>query len=215
LTATKAPLLLIACGALAHEVMAVLRLNQLVGVEVQCLPAKLHNTPQFIPEVVRGKIREGRARFERIFVLFGDCGTGGMLDAVLEEEGVERIAGAHCYEFFAGAVEFAEMAEAEAATFYLTDFLARHFERLVIQGLGIDRHPALLPLYFGNYKRLVYLAQTHSPARLAQARDAAERLGLEFDHRFTGYGAFETAILDARVASGRLPALETVGNTGP
>jgi Protein of unknown function (DUF1638) len=215
LTATKAPLLLIACGALAHEVMAVLRLNQLQGVEVQCLPAKLHNTPSLIPEAVRGKIRDGRARFERIFVLFGDCGTGGLLDAMLEEEGVERIAGAHCYEFFAGATAFAEMAEAEAATFYLTDFLARHFERLVIKGLGIDRHPELLPLYFGNYKRLVYLAQTHSPARLAQARAAAGRLGLDFEHRFTGYGALETAILEARHASGRPPALEAVGTTGP
>jgi hypothetical protein len=220
LTAPKAPLLLIACGAVAHEIMAVLRLSNLPGVEVQCLPAKLHNTPSLITDAVRAKIRTGRRRFERIFVLYGDCGTGGLLDAMLAEEGVERIAGAHCYEFFAGSANFAEMAEEEVASFYLTDFLTRHFERLIIKGLGIDRHPELLPLYFGNYKRLVYLAQTDSPRLLAQARAAAERLGLEFEHRFTGYGELGTAIgAVGRVSRGSSPAREAagaaVGNTGP
>ena len=191
----KSPLLLIGCGALAHEIMAVLRLNRLEGVEVQCLPAKLHNTPQLIPEAVRAKIRESRDRFEKIFVLYGDCGTGGLLDDVLAEEGAERIAGAHCYEFFAGAVDFAALAEDEPASFYLTDFLARHFDRLVIKGLGIDRHPELLPLYFGNYKRLVYLAQTRSARLAEEAKAAAEFLGLELDHRFTGYGELAPAIV--------------------
>ncbi|HEY6335893.1 MAG TPA: DUF1638 domain-containing protein, partial [Alphaproteobacteria bacterium] len=153
----KAAVLLIACGALAHEIMALLRANQWSHMAVQCLPAKLHNTPQQITDAVRAKIRAGRGEFERIFVLYGDCGTGGALDEMLAEEGVERIAGAHCYEFFAGTQEFAELSEADPHSFYLTDFLARHFERLVIQGLGIDRYPELLPLYFGNYRRLVYL----------------------------------------------------------
>jgi hypothetical protein len=212
LSARKAPLLLIACGALAHEVMAVLRASGLTGVEVQCLPAKLHNTPQLITEAVREKIRHGRKRFEQIFVLYGDCGTGGLLDAMLEEEGVERIAGAHCYEFFAGSANFAELAEEEVASFYLTDFLTRHFERLIIKGLRIDRHPELLPLYFGNYKRLVYLAQTDSPRLLAQARAAAKRLGLDFEHRFTGYGELKTAIeAVGRAPRGRSRVLETVG----
>lgn len=192
--------------------MAVLRASGLTGVEVQCLPAKLHNTPQLITEAVREKIRLGRKRFEQIFVLYGDCGTGGLLDAMLEEEGVERIAGAHCYEFFAGSVSFAELAEEEVASFYLTDFLTRHFERLIIKGLRIDRHPELLPLYFGNYKRLVYLAQTDSPRLLAQARAAAKRLGLEFEHRFTGYGELETAIeAVGRAPRSRPRVLETVG----
>jgi hypothetical protein len=210
----KSPLLLIACGALAHETMAVLRLSRLEGIEVQCLPAKLHNTPQLIPDAVRAKIREGRAAFERIFVLYGDCGTGGLLDEVLAEEGVERIAGAHCYEFFAGSANFAEMADDEPCSFYLTDFLARHFDRLVIKGLGIDRHPQLLPLYFGNYKRVVYLAQTHSPRYLAQARAAAERLGLAFEHRFTGYGEMVTAIVAARAAAGDLPTQDAAARSG-
>ena len=184
----KTPLLLIACGALAHEVTALLRASRWRHMQVQCLPAKLHNTPQLIPEAVRAQIREGRTRFERIFVLYGDCGTGGQLDAVLVEEGVERIAGAHCYEFFTGGAAFAQMADDEPCSFYLTDFLVRHFERLVIKGLGIDRHPELLPLYFGNYKRLVYLAQIEDPERLAEARAAAARLGLDFEYRLTGYG---------------------------
>jgi hypothetical protein len=201
----KRPLLLIACGALAHEVMAVLRMSKLEGVEVQCLPAKLHNTPQKIPEAVRAKIREERAHFERMLVLYGDCGTGGLLDQVLAEEGVERIAGAHCYEFFATTLAFAEMADAEPACFYLTDFLVRHFDRLVWKGLGIDRHPQLLPLYFGNYRRLIYLAQTDVPALRAKAKHAAERLGLAYEYRLTGYGDLRPAISAAAAASELLP----------
>jgi hypothetical protein len=113
---------------------------------------------------------------------------------VLQEEGVQRIPGAHCYEFFAGSAAFAELADAEPGTFYLTDFLAWHFERLILQGLGIDRHPQLMPLYFGNYKRLVYLSQMESPERLADAQAAARRLGLEFEHRVTGYGDLEHSL---------------------
>ena len=187
--------LLIACGALAHEVTALIRANRWTHMVVQCLPAKLHNAPQLIPEAVRDKIRAARGHYERIFVLYGDCGTGGRLDEVLAEEGVERIGGAHCYEFFAGSPAFEQLADNEPCSFYLTDFLARHFDRLVIQGLGIDRHPELMPLYFGNYKRLVYLAQSTDPARLAQARAAAERLGLAFEYRFTGYGDLERALV--------------------
>jgi uncharacterized protein DUF1638 len=210
----KSPILLIGCGALAHEIVAVLRKNRWDGIEVQCLPAKLHNRPQLIPEAVRAKIRENRERFSEIFVLYGDCGTGGLLDEVLVEEGVERIAGAHCYEFFAGAADFTELADDEPASFFLTDFLARHFDRLVIKGLGIDRHPELLQLYFGNYKRLVYLAQTHSANHLAAARRAAERLGLAFEHRFTGYGDLETSIGALRMSTAGDATKAMVANTG-
>jgi hypothetical protein len=182
--------------------MALLRANRWSHMTVQCLPAKLHNTPQQITDAVRAKIRAGRGEFERIFVLYGDCGTGGALDDMLAEEGVERIAGAHCYEFFAGTEDFAELSEADPCSFYLTDFLARHFERLVIQGLGIDRYPELLPVYFGNYKRLVYLAQFEQPERLAQARAAAARLGLAFEYRFTGYGGLAPALARASDGSG-------------
>ena len=181
---------------------------------MQCLPAKLHNTPQLIPDAVRAKIRENRARFDEIFVLYGDCGTGGLLDEVLIEESVERIAGAHCYEFFAGTADFTELADDEPGSFFLTDFLARHFDRLVIKGLGIDRHPELLPLYFGNYKRLVYLAQTHSAKHLAAARSAAERLNLAFEHRFTGYGDLETSIGTLRLPAAEVATPAMVTNTG-
>jgi hypothetical protein len=208
------PILLIGCGALAREIMAVLRKSHWDGIEVQCLPAKLHNAPQLIPEAVRAKIRENRARFEQIFVLYGDCGTGGLLDQVLVEEGVERIGGAHCYEFFAGTEDFTELADDEPASFFLTDFLVRHFDRLVIKGLGIDRHPELLPLYFGNYKRVVYLAQTHSAKHLAAARAAAARLGLAFEYRFTGYGDLETSIRALRVSAAGLTTQAMAASTG-
>ncbi|HXH03130.1 MAG TPA: DUF1638 domain-containing protein [Candidatus Competibacteraceae bacterium] len=187
-------LLVIACGAIAHELMAVIRANRWQDVKVQCLPAELHNRPERIPEAVRAKIRAARECFQRIFVAYADCGTGGLLDAVLAEEGVERLPGAHCYEFFAGSRRFAALAEAEPGSFYLTDFLVRHFERLVIHGLGLERHPELMPMYFGHYRRLVYLAQRHDPYLQEQAHRAAERLGLEYEYHYTGYGELEPAL---------------------
>jgi hypothetical protein len=180
--------LLIACGALARETLAVVEASGLSHLDVTCVSALLHNHPERIPEAVRAKIREHRERYARILVLYGDCGTGGELDRVLAEEGVERIAGPHCYAFYAGQEVFDALADAEPGTFYLTDFLVRQFDTLVIEGLGLDRHPELLPLYFGNYRRLVYLAQTEDAGLQEQARAAAERLGLAYEHRFTGLG---------------------------
>ncbi len=180
--------LVIACGALAREIAALRRANGWTALEVVCLPPELHNRPERIAPAVREKIRAHRDEYAEIFVAYGDCGTRGELDAVLREEGVERIAGAHCYEFFATPDTFAALAEAEPGTFYLTDFLLRHFERLVIRGLGIDRHPELLPAYFGNYRRLVYLGQAPKPDSETQARAIAERLGLEYRFQSTGYG---------------------------
>jgi len=180
--------LLIACGALAREITALMELNGWSTFTVTCLPAKLHNTPQLIPEAVREKIREARPRHSDIVVLYGDCGTGGLLDKVLEEEGVDRIDGPHCYSFFSGNESFAAGADEEFAAFYLTDYLARHFDRLIWQGLGLDRHPELLETYFGNYEKVVYLAQIEDPALDRIARAAAVRLGLAYEYRFTGYG---------------------------
>lgn len=184
--------LVIACGALAKEIVALRQANGWSHMDVSCLPAELHNRPEKIPAAVREKIQRFRSRYTHLFVAYADCGTGGMLDAVLEEEGVERIAGAHCYEFYAGALVFEALAEQEIGTFYLTDFLLRHFERLVIHGLGIDKHPALLPVYFGNYKKLVYLAQKESDDGRALGQRAADRLGLAFEYRATGYGELQT-----------------------
>ena len=180
--------LLIACGALAREVVDVIRLNGLSHVSVTCLPAIWHNTPDKIPEGVRRKIGEARGNYDRILVLYGDCGSGGLLDRVLEEEGVERIDGPHCYAFYSGVDDFLAEADRDPTCFYLTDYLARHFDRLIIEGLGIDRHPELLPSYFGNYTTLVYLAQTEDADLEAKAKAAAERLGLAYRYHFTGYG---------------------------
>jgi hypothetical protein len=186
--------LVIGCGALARELVAVIDQAGLVNVDLTCLPATLHNRPGGIPALVREKIRAARPRYRDIFVAYADCGTGGLLDAMLADEGVERLPGAHCYEFYAGAATFATIANEELGTFFLTDFLARNFDRLVIRGLGLDRHPELLPTYFGNYARLVYLSQTDDPALVTAARRAAGRLGLAFEHRRTGYGDLATSI---------------------
>lgn len=190
--------LIIACGALAREIVALRSMNNWPHLVVQCLPADLHNRPEKIPGLVRDKIRAARSRFTSIFVAYADCGTGGLLDAVLEEEGVERIAGAHCYEFFSGSAQFEAMAEAELGTFYLTDFLLTHFERLIMHGLGIDKHPELLPLYFGHYKKLTYLAQVPSDEKIAAGQAAAKRLGLEFEYHVTGYGDLATSLEQAQ-----------------
>ncbi len=189
--------LVIACGALAREIKALQQLNAWDHIRVECLPAELHNTPKKIPAAVGRKIKAARKRGQKVFVAYADCGTGGRLDALLKEEGVERLPGAHCYEFFAGSPTFAALHQDEPGTFYLTDFLVRQFERLVIHGLGLDRHPELLPVYFGNYRKLVYLAQTDSEELRGRAREAARRLGLEYDYRFTGLEHFERALQPA------------------
>ncbi|HLN49527.1 MAG TPA: DUF1638 domain-containing protein [Steroidobacteraceae bacterium] len=183
-----AGLLIIACGALAHEITALRRANRWDHLDVRCLPAELHNRPERIPAAVRALIQASRCHYRSIFVAYADCGTGGLLDAVLREEGVERIPGAHCYEFFATGPVFEKLAETEPGTFYLTDFLLRHFDRLVLRGLGLDRHPELFPSYFGNYRKLVYLGQAPKSDALDQARAIAAQMGLEFEFVQTGYG---------------------------
>jgi Protein of unknown function (DUF1638) len=190
-------LLIIACGALAHEITALRRANRWDDLTVRCLPADLHNRPERIPAAVRALIHESRDLYRSIFVAYADCGTGGRLDAMLAEEGVERIPGAHCYEFFATGPVFAELAETEPGTFYLTDFLLRHFERLVIRGLGLDRHPELFSNYFGNYRKLVYLGQAPAPDSEDAARAIAARMGLSFEYRRTGYGTLQTQLATA------------------
>lgn len=191
---TQQGILVIACGALAQEIAALRRMNDWQSMDVLCLSAELHNRPERIAAAVRAKIRAQRSRYRTIFVAYGDCGTGGQLDAVLNEEGVERIPGAHCYDFYAGPPVFAQLADAEPGTFYLTDFLLRHFDRLVTRGLGIDRHPQLADEYFRNYRKLVYLAQTQAPAAIGRAREIARSMGLGFEYRYTGYGGLEARL---------------------
>lgn len=181
-----ATVLVIACGALAKELVALQRLNRWTHIKFQCLPAELHNRPDRIPNAVRSAIEKYQDKYAHLFVAYADCGTGGLLDKTLAEFGVERLPGAHCYEFYSGGEAFAALSEEEPATFYLTDFLARHFDRLVKRGMGLDKHPELMDMYFGNYRRLVYLSQTQSTTLAQAARGHAEYLGLEYEHRHTG-----------------------------
>lgn len=194
--------LLIACGALAREILAVIEVNGLTGLSLECLPAILHNHPDRITEAVRAKIRRARGRGVRdIFVVYADCGTGGHLDAMCAEEGVERIAGPHCYAFFDGLEEFASRSDEEIGAFYLTDFLARQFDTLIWKGMGMAEHPELRDMYFAHYDRVVHLAQTDDPALDAKARAAADRLGLAYVRRKTGYGALPGFLTKAASAA--------------
>ena len=189
------PPLVIGCGALAPELVALTRRAGLPEMDLTCLPASLHNRPERIPAAVVARIRRARRDgYDRIFVAYADCGTGGLLDRALEAEGVERLAGAHCYEVYAGREAFAALSEQEAGTFYLTDFLVRNFDRLVVRGLGLDRYPELLPVYFGNYTRLLYLAQTEDVRLTETAEAGARRLGLAFERRFVGLGELQASI---------------------
>ena len=194
-------LVIIACGALAREVRAVVEQNGLHGIELACLPAKLHNRPDLIAEAVRRKIARLRPLGAPIFCAYGDCGTGGALDRVLAEEQVERLPGAHCYAFYAGLAEFEALQEQELGTFYLTDFLVRHFDALIIRGLGLDRFPQLRDDYFGNYRRVVHLAQFDDPDTAAKAKAAADRLGLAYERRFTDLGGLRAFLDGATVGS--------------
>ncbi|MEZ5774146.1 MAG: DUF1638 domain-containing protein [Hyphomicrobiaceae bacterium] len=184
--------LVIACGALAREIVDLIELNRWRHLDVQCLPAIWHNTPERIPGGVRDRIRAAKGRYGRILVAYGDCGTGGELDRVIAEEGVARIEGPHCYAFLAGNAAFAAKAEGEDLTaFFLTDYLARHFDKLIFDYYRLDR-PGMAEMMFGNYTKIVYLAQTDDPALDARAREAAARLGLLYERRLTGYGELGT-----------------------
>lgn len=205
-------ILFIACGALAHELMALIRGNGWRECQVKCLPADLHNRPERIPERVEALLVKYAPQFDQLFVAYGDCGTAGKLDAVLERFGAQRIRGAHCYEFFAGSSDFSQLMQQEPGTFFLTDFLARHFDRLVVTGLGLAKHPELAPLYFGHYRKLTYLAQTENASLQARARRAAKSLGLSYEYRFCGYGELRSAIVDFVQATPG--ARETLMHTG-
>lgn len=186
--------LVIACGALAHELTALKQASHWQHLEIRCLPAEWHNTPGKITPGVERLIHTHRQAFASIVVAYGDCGTGGELDRLLQREQVERLPGAHCYAFFAGLPVFEQLAEEEIGTFYLTDYLARNFSRLVLEDLGINQHPQLRAMYFGHYRRLVYLAQTDNPARLADAQHAADALELPLVIHRTGLQPLQRAM---------------------
>lgn len=183
---------LISCGALAREVLAIKEKHSW-DVDVLCLPSLLHNKPEKIPGTVQRRIHEAREKYDRVIVVYGDCGTGGMLDRMLKDEDVERVAGPHCYEMYADGTFDSLMAEAPG-TFFLTDYLVQSFDHLVIEGLGLDKHPELRDVYFENYTRVVYLAQRKDPALVERAKWAAQSLGLPFELRTTGYGKLETRL---------------------
>ena len=186
---------IVACGALAREIETIVKINGLSHLKVRYLPAKLHNTPLDIPAAVAGELEKLAPECEQLLVAYGDCGTAGKLDQVLEQFGATRLKGAHCYAFFAGLERFDALHESEPGTFYLTDYLARQFDTLVFKPLGLERHPELLESYFGNYTRLLYLAQSDDRRLEDKARDAAKRLGLRFERLDTGFGLLETAIV--------------------
>lgn len=190
--------LLIACGALAHEILALKAANGWAHMDLQCLPAKLHLWPDKIIPAVEEAVAAARGAYETVFVVYADCGTGGLLKAACDRLGVEMVEGPHCYAFFEGNAEFAAKAEEEFTAFYLTDFLVRQFDAFVWKPMGLDRHPELRDMYFGNYTKLVYQAQKDDPALDAKAEDCARRLGLDYERRFTGYGDLAVAL--SRVA---------------
>ena len=202
------PVLVIACGALARDIDELKKTYGWDHLHLKTINAWLHNRPRTIAGELRKTIRKHKDDYSRVFVAYADCGTSGDIDQVLDEDGIERLPGAHCYQFYAGAQRFNELAAAEPGTFYLTDFLAQHFERFVIEPLRLDQKPELRDAYFGNYRRLVYLSQRRSEVLLLAAREAADRLELEFQHVHTGYGELETALQRLQVIHHRGPSIK-------
>ena len=185
-------ILLIACGALAREILDLKAANGWTHLDLTCLPANLHLYPEKITAAVEAAVHKHRPDYDGIFIVYADCGTGGLLEAKCAELGVEMVAGPHCYSFFEGNAAFS--ARDEMTAFYLTDFLVRQFEAFVWKPLGLDRHPDLRDMYFGNYEKLVYQAQTNDPVLDEKAKDCAARLGLAYERRFTGYGDLTGAL---------------------
>lgn len=191
--------LILACGALAREIRDIARLHELDNVTLECLPASLHMTPDLIADAVRQRLDRARGRYDRILVGYADCGTGGALVDICAEMSLdtptEMMPGAHCYQFYAGGEAFLAMHDDDPTAFYLTDYLAKHFDRLIITGLGIADHPELQNMYFGNYTKIIYLAQTTDPTLDEKAKAAADRLGLDFERVSTSYGELESEVM--------------------
>lgn len=202
--------LVIACGAISHELIAVAKVNHWQHLEIQCLPAHWHNTPEKITPAIEEKLQRDVGHYEKIFIAYADCGTGGKLDAMLKKYNIERLPGDHCYGFFAGQAVFDAMAQDELGTFYLTDYLLDHFQRLILDGLGISRHPELLPQYFAHYTKLLYLCQdSHSEKyehRVQRAQDAAQTLGLTLQVHNTTLSQFSRALAPLDVKIQRIDA---------
>ena len=191
---------IIACGALAHEIVHLIKINDFQHLQLFCLPANLHNKPKLIVPELEKKVTELRAAgFVNILIGYGDCGTGGKLDDFIEKENLTRIAGNHCYAFFAGLERFEDLMEQELGTFFLTDYMAKFFDHLIMRGMGIDKHPELRDMYFGNYKKLVYLAQISDEKLDREAERAAQLLGLSYERLQVDYGLLNDFIADTRI----------------
>jgi Protein of unknown function (DUF1638) len=196
-------LLVIACGMIAREVLAVKELNGLDHLELTCLPAEFHYYPDRIAPAMDAAIVEAKEKgYRHIFAGYADCGTGGMLDRVLEKHGVDRVAGPHCFAFYQGQAVLDAVGEADMTSFYMTDFLCRQFDTFFMKPLGLDRHPELIKDFFGNYEKLIYLAQIEEPGLESVAKNAAKMLGLAYERRFTGFGDLTGALVDASAKSG-------------
>ncbi len=188
----------IACGAIAREILAVKTLNALDHLTLECLPAIWHVWPEKIAPALREKIAEARAAgHDNIFIGYAECGTQGEVDRICREEGIERLSGPHCYAFFSGTEKFLAECENEFTAFYLTDLITRQFEAFVIEPLKLDRHPELRDMVFGNYTKIVYLAQTQDAELQAKAKWAADYLKLDYEYRFTGYGDLQPELVAA------------------
>jgi len=163
--------------------------------ELSCLPASWHNYPQKIVPGIKRKVEAARKAGKTPLVVYGDCGTGGALDTYLQTAGVERIEGPHCYEIYLGKTDFEAEMDQALGTFFLTDYMVRHFERIIMKGMGLRQHPQLRDTYFAHYTRVLYIAQSEDAALQAKARAAAEALGLAYEYRYTGFGDFASFVM--------------------
>jgi len=193
--------LVLGCGALVYDLLRLIKQNPSLSdkVNLQCLPAGWHNSPQLIAPGVEDYLSKNAHLYEEVYIAYADCGTGGALDRVITKYKAKRIDGAHCYEFFAGKDEFERLSEEEIGTFYLTDYLVKNFNRIMIKGLGLDKHPELFEVYFEHYKKLVYLAQTENEQWNKDAEKYAKDFGFSYEYRFVGTGSLDSVFEEIEI----------------
>ena len=184
-----ATLALVACGALIAEVG---RLVEARGwrADLYGIPATYHMRPSRIVSAVDEQLERIRGRYDKVIVVYGDCGTAGALDDVLRRHGAQRPSGSHCYEIFCGCV-FGSLLERDPTSYFLTDYLVRAWEDVVVREMGLDCEPSLKETVFGGFTSLTYLRQSSDPDLLARAQSIADELGLPLNVEDVGLKELE------------------------
>ncbi len=187
-----APVALVVCGALAADVRRILAQRGWQA-DLYGVPATYHMRPASIVAAVDEHLERIRNRYKKVIVVYGDCGTAGELDRVLERHRAERLAGEHCYEVFCGP-RFSALTKRSPATYFLTDFLVRSWEEVVVREMGLGRAPSLKAKLFAGFTSVTFLRQDPDLGLLKKAEGIAAYLGLPLEVEEVGTSELESQL---------------------